>query len=42
MVRGTYAGGVSFATPKAMKSVGNVMNKLPEEVRPLVKRDADV
>ena len=34
---GTYAGGVSLATPKAMKSVGNVMNKLPEEVRPLVK-----
>ena len=34
---GTYAGGASLATPKAMKSVGNVMNKLPEEVRPLVK-----
>lgn len=34
---GTYAGGVSLATPKAMKSVGNVMNKLPEEVRPLIK-----
>ena len=34
---GTYAGGVSLATPKAMKSAGNVINKLPEEERPLVK-----
>ena len=34
---GTYAGGVSLATPKAMKPAGNVMNKLPEEERPLVK-----
>ena len=34
---GTYAGGVSLATPKAMKSAGSMINKLPEEVRPLIK-----
>ena len=34
---GTYAGGLSLATPKAMKSEGNVTDELPEEVRSLVK-----
>ena len=26
---------------KAMKSAGSMINKLPEEVRPLIKRDAN-
>lgn len=35
---GTYAGGASLITPKAMKSVGSVLrNKLPEETKALVK-----
>ncbi len=35
---GTYAGGVSLATPKAMKSVGNaIRGRLPEEVKALMK-----
>lgn len=34
---GTYAGGVSLVTPKAMKSEGSMINRLPEEMRPLIK-----
>ena len=34
---GTYAGDMSLSTPKAMKSVGSMIKRLPEEVRSVVK-----
>ena len=35
---GSYAGGVSLTTPKAMKSAGAMLrNRLPEEVQALIK-----